>query len=124
MKTYTISVTASNTIQIKLQANGYFEACNKVFDELAKTSHDLFNPGLMSVDYEVEDEADSRLAYTLIQGTEADALELCDELNKLLGRDEFVAERCNGKGFFGISAAELTDDEVERLNLTEDFIIK
>lgn len=123
MKTYTISVTASNTIQIKLQANGYFEACNKVFDELAKTSHDLFNPALMSVDYEVEDEADPRSAYTLMQGTEADALELCDELNKLLGRNEFVTS-CNGKGVFGISADELTDEEVERLNLTEDFIIK
>ena len=123
MKTYTISVTASNTIQIKLQANGYFEACNKVFDELAKTSHDLFNPGLMSVDYEVEDEADPRSAYTLMQGTEEDARELCDELNKLLGRDEFVTS-CNGKGVFGISADELTNDEVERLNLTEDFIIK
>lgn len=123
MKTYTISVTASNTIQIKLQANGYFEACNKVFDELAKTSHDLFNPALMSVDYEVEDEADPRSAYTLMQGTEEDARELCDELNKLLGRNEFVTS-CNGKGVFGVSADELTDDEVERLNLTEDFIIK
>ena len=123
MKTYTISVTASNTIQIKLQANGYFEACNKVFDELAKTSHDLFNPGLMSVDYEIEDEAEPRSAYTLMQGTEEDARELCDELNKLLGRDEFVTS-CNGKGVFGISADELTNDEVERLNLTEDFIIK
>jgi hypothetical protein len=123
MKTYTISVTASNTIQIKLQANGYFEACNKVFDELAKTSHDLFNPGLMSVDYEVEDEADPRSAYTLMQGTEENARELCDELNKLLGRDEFVTS-CNGKGVVGISADELTNDEVERLNLTEDFIIK
>ena len=122
MKTYTISVTASNTIQIKLQANGYFEACNKVFDELAKTSHDLFNPGLMSVDYEVEDEADPRSAYTLMQGTEEDARELCDELNKLLGRDEFNI--INTSGVFGISADELTDDEVERLNLTEDFIIK
>ena len=123
MKTYTISVTASNTIQIKLQANGYFEACNKVFDELAKTSHDLFNPALMAVDYEIEDEADPRSAYTLMQGTSEDARELCDELNKLLGRDEFVTS-CNGKGVVGISADELTDDEVERLNLTEDFIIK
>jgi hypothetical protein len=122
MKTYTISVTASNTIQIKLQANGYFEACNKVFDELAKTSHDLFNPGLMSVDYEIEDEAEPRSAYTLMQGTEEDARELCDELNKLLGRDEFNI--INTSGVFGISADELTDDEVERLNLTEDFIIK
>ena len=123
MKTYTISVTASNTIQIKLQANGYFEACNKVFYELEKTSHDLYNPALMSVDYEVEDEADSRSAYTFMEGSGEDARELCDELNKLLGRNEFITS-CNGKGVVGISADELTDDEVERLNLTEDFIIK
>lgn len=128
MKTYIVSVTASNTITIKVRANGYFEAQDVALDELAKNTYDLFNPAMMSVDINVEDECDeTRSAYTIMQSSREDARELCDELNELLGRTEFVISSdavFEDTQLIGISADELTDDEVKRLNLSEDFIIK
>jgi hypothetical protein len=52
-------------------------------------------------------------------GSSDDAEELCKELNELLGRNEF-GWYVNGESI-GISAANLTEEEIERLNLTEDF---
>lgn len=65
----------------------------------------------------------NKSAHTFMQGTIEDAIELCSELNQLLGRDEFVTSD-NGKGILSISAESLTQSEVEALNLNDDFIIK
>ena len=54
-------------------------------------------------------------------GKPEDAIELCRELNELLGRDEF--DWYDNSDSLGISANNLTDEEVEQLNLAEDFII-
>jgi hypothetical protein len=67
-------------------------------------------------------ETEYKSAHTFMMGKREDASELCRELNELLGRNEFVVSS-DGAGILGISAEELTDEEIERLNLTEDFII-
>lgn len=67
-------------------------------------------------------ETEYKSAHTFMMGKREDAAELCRELNEILGRNEFVVSS-DGAGILGISAEELTDEEIERLNLSEDFII-
>ena len=60
-------------------------------------------------------------------GKTEDALSLCRELNAILGRNEFAVAadvpNRDGSRLLVIVAEELTDSEIELLNLNEDFII-
>lgn len=123
MKTYSFIVSISNSTIIEVNAENFEDAkqsaLNRFYD--CGVISDLCNPSDMGVDIELEDEYGLRSAHTNMVGSSDDAEELCKELNELLGRNEF-GWYVNGESI-GISAANLTDEDIELLNLSEDFII-
>lgn len=123
MKTYSFIVSVSNSTIIEVNAENYETARKSAIDRFYDCGviSDLCNPSDMGVDIELEDEFYTKSAHTNMVGSSEDAAELCRELNELLGRDEF-GWYVNGDSI-GISAVNLTEEEIERLNLTEDFII-
>jgi hypothetical protein len=65
---------------------------------------------------------------TNINGSHTEAFEYVKELNELIGRDAFKWGAYLGKPFVGcdkwtIVGTDITDDEIDRLNLRQDFII-
>ena len=70
-------------------------------------------------------------AITFLVGEREDAADLCRELNQLLGRTEFVIASDvpnedapeEGARVLQIYADELTDAEIEKLNLENEFVI-
>jgi len=125
MKTYSFIVSISNSTIVEVNAENFEDAKKSALDRFYECGviSDLCNPSDMGVDIELEDEYELKSAHTFMMGKREDASELCKELNAILGRNEFVVSS-DGAGVLGISAEELTDEEIERLNLSEDFIIK
>lgn len=70
-------------------------------------------------------------AITHLVGEREDAAELCRELNEMLGRTEFVIASdvpnvdapADGTRVLQIYADELTDAEIEMLDLENEFVI-
>lgn len=126
MKTYSFIVAIHNSTIIEVIADDINDAhdiaMNKVYD--GGYLKLLCNPSDVEIELDLDGEEECyKSAHTFMMGKREDAAERCRELNELLGRNEFVVSS-DGAGILGISAEELTDEEVERLNLYEDFIIK
>lgn len=64
---------------------------------------------------------------TNYRGTTTSAYEYVDELNKLIGRNAFSCRTTNVDPYpvtdWIIFGNDITEDEIDRLNLTQDFII-
>jgi len=125
MKTYSFIVAIHNSTIIKVTADDINDAhdiaMNKVYDGGYLKS--LCNPSDVEIELDLDGEEECyKSAHTFMMGKREDAAERCRELNEILGRNEFVVSS-DGAGILGISAEELTDEEIERLNLSEDFII-
>lgn len=125
MKTYSFIVAIHNSTIIEVTADDIYDAqeiaMNKVHD--GGYLKLLCNPSDVEIELDLDGEEECyKSAHTFMTGKREDAAELCRELNELLGRNEFVVSS-DGAGILGIYAEELTDEEIERLNLSEDFII-
>lgn len=125
MKTYSFIVAIHNSTIIEVTADDI----NDAHDIAMNKVHDggylklLCNPSDVEIELDLDGEEECyKSAHTFMMGKREDAAELCRELNEILGRNEFVVSS-DGAGILGISAEELTDEEIERLNLSEDFII-
>ena len=124
MKTYSFIVAVRNSTIIEVKAENFDDAQEIVMNKVHEGGYltDLCNPSDMEIELDIDGEEECyKSAHTNMVGSSEDAAELCRELNELLGRDEF-GWYVNGESI-GISAANLTEEEIERLNLTEDFII-
>lgn len=129
MKKYQFIVRIYNSTTIEVEANDYLSAEAAAIDKAYDTGviKDLCNPSDVEVEAEFDSEDETHRASTNMVGKTEDALSLCRELNAMLGRNEFVVAadvpNRNGSRLLVIVADELTDSEIESLNLTEDFII-
>ena len=136
MKTYVIAVKITNSTIIEVQAEDYFSAEHIALDKVYDEGHlkDLCNPSDVEIDVEVQDEFEIKSAETFMVGTREEAEERCRELNNTLGvwaRGYFYIDSDepntqipeDGERVFRIKGFDLTDKEVEMLNLAEDFII-
>ena len=124
MKTYSFIVRVTNSTIVEVNAENFEDAQEIVMNKVHEGGYltDLCNPSDMEIEVDIDGEEECyKSAHTNMVGSSEDAAELCRELNELLGRDEF-GWYVNGDSI-GISAANLTEEEIERLNLTEDFII-
>lgn len=122
MKTYSFIVRVKNSTIIEVNAEN-FEDAQEIALTDTRVLSDICNPSDMEIELELDGEEECyKSAHTFMTGKREDAAELCRELNELLGRNEFVVSS-DGAGILGISAEELTDEEIERLNLSEDFTI-
>lgn len=137
MKTYIFNVSVRNSTIIEVKANNEVEAKASALNEFEESEiiHDLCKPNEMDIELELEEAIELKIASTFMIGEREDATERCRELNDMLGlwtRSHFYisADAPNtqnpeeGKRILCISADEITDSEIELLNLTEDFIIK
>jgi hypothetical protein len=125
MKTYSFIVAVRNSTIVEVQAENLLDAHDIVMNKVHEGGYltDLCNPSDMEIEVDIDGEEECyKSAHTFMMGKREDASELCRELNAILGRNEFVVSS-DGAGVLGISAEELTDEEIERLNLSEDFII-
>ena len=142
MKTYIFNVSVRNSTIIEVKANNEVEAKASALNEFEESEiiHDLCKPNEMDIELELEEAVEFKTASTFMIGELEDAKERCRELNDQLfhlplglwTRSHFYisADAPNtqnpeeGKRILCISADEITDSEIELLNLTEDFIIK
>ena len=125
MKLYSFIVAVRNSTIVEVYAENLEDAQESVMDKVHECGYlkDLCNPSDMEIEVDIDGEEECyRSAHTFMMGKREDAAELCKELNELLGRNEFVVSS-DGAGILGIYAEELTDEEIERLNLSEDFTI-
>lgn len=125
MKLYSFIVAVRNSTIVEVYAENLEDAQESVMDKVHECGYlkDLCNPSDMEIEFDLDGEEECyKSAHTFMMGKREDAAELCRELNELLGRNEFVVSS-DGAGILGISAEELTDEEIERLNLSEDFTI-
>lgn len=125
MKLYSFIVAVRNSTIVEVYAENLEDAQESVMDKVHECGYlkDLCNPSDMEIEFDLDGEEECyKSAHTFMTGKREDAAELCRELNELLGRNEFVVSS-DGAGILGIYAEELTDQEIERLNLSEDFII-
>lgn len=125
MKLYSFIVAVRNSTIVEVYAENLEDAQESVMDKVHECGYlkDLCNPSDMEIEFDLDGEEECyKSAHTFMMGKREDAAELCRELNELLGRNEFVVSS-DGAGILGIYAEELTDEEIERLNLSEDFII-
>lgn len=125
MKTYSFIVAVRNSTIIEVKAENLEDAQEIVMNKVHEGGYlkDLCNPSDMEIEFDLDGEEECyKSAHTFMMGKREDAAELCRELNELLGRNEFVVSS-DGAGILGIYAEELTDEEIERLNLSEDFTI-
>ena len=129
MKKYQFIIKIQNSTIIEVEANDYLSAEAAAADKAYDTGliADLCNPSDVEVDVEWDSEEQTRRASTNMVGKTEDALSLCRELNTMLGRNEFAVAadvpHRDGSRLLVIVAEELTDSEIESLNLNEDFII-
>ena len=124
MKIYSFIVAIHNSTIIKVTADDINEAHDMAMNKVHEGGYLklLCNPSDVEIEVDIDGEKECyKSAHTNMVGSSDDAEELCKELNELLGRNEF-GWYVNGESI-GISAANLTEEEIERLNLTEDFII-
>jgi hypothetical protein len=124
MKTYSFIVAVRNSTIIEVNAENFGDAQEIVMNKVHEGGYLklLCNPSDVEIEVDIDGEKECyKSAHTNMVGSSGDAEELCKELNELLGRNEF-GWYVNGESI-GISAANLTEEEIERLNLTEDFII-
>ena len=124
MKIYSFIVAIHNSTIIEVTADDINEAHDMAMNKVHEGGYLklLCNPSDMEIEVDIDGEEECyKSAHTNMVGSSDDAEELCKELNELLGRNEF-GWYVNGESI-GISAANLTEEEIERLNLTEDFII-
>lgn len=124
MKLYSFIVAVRNSTIVEVYAENLEDAQESVMDKVHECGYlkDLCNPSDMEIEFDLDGEEECyRSAHTNMVGSSDDAEELCKELNVLLGRNEF-GWYVNGESI-GISAANLTDEDIELLNLSEDFII-
>lgn len=125
MKLYSFIVAVRNSTIVEVYAENLEDAQESVMDKVHECGYlkDLCNPSDMEIEFDLDGEEECyKSAHTFMMGKREDAAELCKELNELLGRNEFVVSS-DGAGILGIYAEELTDEEIERLNLSEDFTI-
>lgn len=125
MKLYSFIVAVRNSTIVEVYAENLEDAQESVMDKVHECGYlkDLCNPSDMEIEFDLDGEEECyKSAHTFMMGKREDAAELCRELNELLGRNEFVVSS-DGAGILGIYAEELTDEEIERLNLSEDFTI-
>lgn len=125
MKLYSFIVAVRNSTIVEVYAENLEDAQESVMDKVHECGYlkDLCNPSDMEIEFDLDGEEECyKSAHTFMTGKREDAAELCRELNELLGRNEFVVSS-DGAGILGIYAEELTDQEIERLNLSEDFTI-
>ena len=125
MKLYSFIVAVRNSTIVEVYAENLEDAQESVMDKVHECGYlkDLCNPSDMEIEFDLDGEEECyKSAHTFMTGKREDAAELCRELNELLGRNEFVVSS-DGAGILGIYAEELTDEEIERLNLSEDFTI-
>ena len=129
MKKYQFIIKIQNSTIIEVEANDYLSAESAAIDKAYETGiiKDLCNPSDVEVETEFDSEEATHRASTNMIGNIEDARALCRELNDMLGRIEFVvgidAPHRSGLRQLFIVAEELTDSEIELLNLNEDFII-
>jgi hypothetical protein len=124
MKIYSFIVAIHNSTIIEVTADDINEAHDMAMNKVHEGGYLklLCNPSDVEIEVDIDGEKECyKSAHTNMVGSSDDAEELCKELNELLGRNEF-GWYVNGESI-GISAANLTEEEIERLNLTEDFII-
>ena len=136
MKTYSFIVAVRNSTIIEVNAENFEDAqeiaMNKVHD--TGVLSDICNPSDMEIDLELDEVYEFKSAQTFMVGTRKDAEERCRELNELLGdlrwsnfyvtSDEPNTQNPeDGERILCISNEQVTTEEIERLNLTEDFII-
>ena len=124
MKIYSFIVAVRNSTIIEVNAENFGDAQEIVMNKVHEGGYLklLCNPSDVEIEVDIDGEKECyKSAHTNMVGSSDDAEELCKELNELLGRNEF-GWYVNGESI-GISAANLTEEEIERLNLTEDFII-
>ena len=142
MKTYIFNVSIRNSTIIEVKANNEVEAKASALNEFEESEiiYDLYKPNEMDIELELEEAIELKTASTFMIGEREDATARCLELNDRLfhlprglwTRSHFYisADAPNtqnpeeGKRILCISADEITDSEIELLNLTEDFIIK
>jgi len=124
MKTYSFIIAIHNSTIIEVTADDINEAHDMAMNKVHDGGYlkDLCNPSDVEIEVDLDGEEECyRSAFKFMKGKPEDAIELCRELNELLGRDEF--DWYDNSDSLGISANNLTDEEVEQLNLAEDFII-
>ena len=125
MKTYSFIVAIHNSTIIEVTADDINDAHDIAMNKVHEGGYLklLCNPSDVEIELDLDGEEECyKSAHTFMMGKREDAAELCRELNEIIGRNEFVVS-CDGAGILGISAEELTDEEIERLNLSEDFTI-
>jgi hypothetical protein len=136
MKTYSFIVAIHNSTIIEVTADDINEAHDTAMNKLHDGGYlkDLCNPSDIEIDVEVQDEFEVKSAETFMVGTREEAEERCRELRETLGvwaRGSFYIDSDepntqnpeDGERILRIKGCDLTDKEVEMLNLSEDFII-
>jgi hypothetical protein len=136
MKTYSFIVRVTNSTIIEVNAENFEDAqeiaMNKVHD--TGVLSDICNPSDMEIDLELDEVYEFKSVQTFMVGTRKDAEERCRELNELLGDLRWsnfyvISDEPNtqnpqdGERILCISNQQVTTEEIERLNLSEDFII-
>lgn len=133
MKTYSIIVRVKNSTIIEVNAENFEDAQEIALTDTGVLS-DICNPSDMEIELELDEVYEFKSVQTFMVGTREDAEERCRELNELLGilrwsnfyvtSDEPNTQNPeDGERVLCICNNQVTTEEIERLNLSEDFTI-
>ena len=136
MKTYEFIVRVTNSTIVEVSAENFEDAQEIAINKVHDTGllSDICNPSDMEIDLELDAEYEFKSVQTFMVGTREDAEERCHELNELLGNlrwsnfyvtsDEPNTQNPeDGERILCICNNQVTTEDIERLNLSEDFII-
>lgn len=136
MKTYEFIVRVTNSTIVEVSAENFEDAQDTAMNKIYDTGllSDICNASDMEIDLELDAEYEFKSVQTFMVGTREDAEERCRELNELLGNlrwsnfyvtsDEPNTQNPeDGERILCICNEQVTIEDIERLNLSEDFII-
>ena len=136
MKLYSFIVAVRNSTIVEVYAENLEDAQESVMDKVHECGYlkDLCNPSDMEIEFDLDAEYEFKSVQTFMVGTRKDAEERCRELNELLGNlrwsnfyvtsDEPNTQNPeDGERVLCICNNQVTTEEIERLNLSEDFTI-
>lgn len=136
MKLYSFIVAVRNSTIVEVYAENIEDAEKSVIEKVHECGYlaDLCNPSDMEIEVDIDAEYEFKSVQTFMVGTRKDAEERCRELNELLGNFRWsnfyvTSDEPNtqnpedGERILCICNDQVTTEEIERLNLSEDFTI-